>query len=481
MELHKLIIFLAFIICQHFGFSQSQMGIVHDNINVTEGIRLNPARAVDPRPWLDIHVGGFYLFGASNGAYLAAEEFSPLTGKFPSQLSQNYNIDQVDGQIEGFALGPAMNISLGKFSIGLSSAFRNYAIGRNIPLEFTRGLIYGLQIPDYYGQRLSGGNYRTKALSFIEVGLNGGMIAHQKGKMVVNVGINFKYMLGIGGINFLVDDFNYEMIDSTNAFVYNYTGKYGGSDFGFHPGVGYGADLGVTIEKKVTQARHYTPHSPQSNCKYLDYVYRLGFSILDIGAIGFKGSYYREVSEANGEWANYASSRSRNIGDIVNNMDQAFGSGLIDSKSKYSAKLPLALSLQFDYNFGDGLFVNSTLIYGVPLKNSFGGERISMLAVTPRFEGKHFGVSLPLSINSTLKPALGLGIRFWYLTIGTDNLSSYLINTDVYRLDVYAHLKVPIFVNKPCKQRGLGEYDWHFSDCSAPGARNPRKKSKRKY
>ena len=284
MELHRLIIFLAIIICQHFGFSQSQMGIVHDNINVTEGIRLNPARAVDPRPWLDIHVGGLYFFGASNGAYLAAEEFSPLSGKFPSQISQNYNIDKVDGQIEGFALGPAMNISLGKFSLGLSSAFRNYAIGRNIPLEFTRGLIYGLQIPDYYGQRLSGGNYRTKALSFIEVGMNGGMIAHQKGNILVNVGINFKYMLGIGGIDFLVDDFNYEMIDSTNAFVYNYTGKYGGADFGFHPGVGYGADLGVTLEKKVAPSRHYTPHSPQSNCKYVDYVYRLGFSILDIGA-----------------------------------------------------------------------------------------------------------------------------------------------------------------------------------------------------
>lgn len=479
MELKRLIIFLAFIAYHSPTFSQSQMGVVHDNINVTEGIRLNPARAVDPKPWLDMHLGGLYMFGTSNGAYLAAEEFSPLSGKFPSQLSQNFNIDQVDGQIEGFLLGPAFNISLGKFSLGLSSAFRNYAIGRNIPLEFTRGLIYGLQISEYYGTRLNGGNYRTKALSFMEVGLNGGMIAHQKGKILVNVGVNFKYMLGIGGIDFLVDDFSYEMTDSTNAFVYNYTGKYAGADIGFHPGVGYGADLGVTIEKKVTQARHYTPHSPQSNCKYIDYVYRLGFSILDIGAIKFKSSYYREVSEANGEWVDYAATRGSNIDAIINTMDQAFQSGITDSKSTYSAMLPLTFSLQFDYNFGDGLFINSTLMYGVPLKRAFGGERLSMLAITPRYEGKHFGISLPLSMNTIMKPAAGLALRFWYLTVGTDNISSYLINTDVYRLDLYAHLKVPIFVNKPCKKRGLGEYDWHFSDCSAPGARNPRKKSKR--
>ena len=476
MNYLKLLVVLIFIIYHETGYSQLQMGIVHDNVNVTGGIRINPALAVDPLPWLDISVAGMYIFGASNGAYVAAEDFSPFTGKFPSQLSQNLNIEKVDGQIEAMIIGPAINASIGKYSIGVSSALRNYAVGQNIQKEFARGLIYGLNIPEYYNTPLTGSNYRAKAMSFLEFGINGGMIAYQKGNIIVNAGVNFKYMLGLGGINLLVDDFNYEMQDSTNAYVHDFSGKYGGSDIGFHPGVGYGADIGFTLEKKVAPSRYYSPHTPKSGCKHLDYVYRVGFSVLDIGAIKFKGSYYREVQNASGEWNNYADARTNDISEIINNLDNVLGSGVTESKSSYKAKLPLSFSLQFDYNFGKGIYVNSTLLYGVALKNSFGAERISMLAVTPRFEGKRFGIAAPLSINTIWKPGLGLAFRFWFLSIGTDNIFPYFLNMDVYRLDFYAQLKVPIFINKPCKKRGLGEYDWHFSDCSAPGARTPRKR-----
>ena len=457
------------------GLSQMQMGIVHDNINVTEGIRINPALAVDPMVWLDVHAVGLYVFGSSNAAYLAKEDFNPLLGQMPSSLSQNLSVNTVSGQIEGTIMGPALNVSLGKFSVGVSSAFRNYAVGRSISKEFAQGLIYGLQLPEYYGDTLTGDNYRAKAVSFIETGVNGGMILHQKGNKVVNIGINAKYLLGIGGVNFLVDNFSYSMIDSTDASVFNYTGKYGGSNFAFHPGTGYAIDMGITYEKKVAPCRYYKPHSPQSNCKYVDYEYRIGFSILDLGSMKFKGSAYREVSNASGNWTDYSGTRSGNINEVIEEMDNVFANGITQSSTTYKAKLPLSFALQFDYNFGRGIYVNSSLIYGVALKNSFGGERLSMLAVTPRFEGKRLGVSVPLSINSFWRPGLGLAIRYWFLTIGTDNLAPYLINMDVYRLDVYAHIKVPIFVNPKCRKRGLGEYDWKFSDCSAPGAHKSRK------
>ena len=478
MKLRDSLIVLVLIVHHIAAYSQMQMGIAHDNINVLDGIRINPALAVDPLPYLDIRGGGMYFFGTSNGAYLAADDFSPFTGKFPSEVSQNMNIEKVDGQVDFVLLGPAITAAIGKYSIGVSTAFRNYATGVNIPKEFTRGLIDGFQIPDYYGQRLEGQNYRTKAVSFLEFGLNGGMIVHQKGNTVVNFGINLKYLLGIGGLDFLVDDFQYQMHDSVNADVYEFTGKYGGSDLGFHPGVGYGADLGFTIEKKVAPARYYEPHSPKSNCKYLDYVYRFGFSVLDIGAIKFKGSYYRDAVNSKGEWDNYANTRVKDVGQVISELDKALISGVVDSKPTYYAKLPLSFSMQFDYNMGRGIFLNSTLVYGAPLKNSFGGERISMLAITPRYEGKRFGISAPVSINTTWKPAIGFGLRFWFLTIGTDNIIPWVVDMDVYRLDLYAHLKVPVFVNTKCKKRGLGEYDWHFSDCSAPGSRRVRKPKK---
>jgi hypothetical protein len=469
-------ILILLVLCSSQTHAQMQMGIAHDNFNVTEGIRINPALAVDPIPWLDIQLGGLYIFGASNAAYLGKDEFSPLLGKFPNSLSQNLAKDKVNGQIEGVLYGPAVNASIGKFSAGLSTSLRNYAVGRDLSKEFARGLIYGLQIPEYYGDTLSGGPYRAKEVSFLEFAINGGMILHQKGDIVVNIGANFKYLLGLASLNFLADDFSYSMRDSTDAAVIDYSGKYAGSNLGFHPGVGYGIDLGITIEKKVAPSRYYSPHSVSSNCKYLDYKYRFGFSILDLGNIKYKGSYNREVSNASGPWNQYANTRASSIGEVMENLDEIMGSGVTSSSSTYKAKLPLALSLQFDYNFGRGIFLNSTLVYGAALKNSFGGERLSMIAVTPRYEGPRFGLSAPISFNSLGRGGLGLAVRFWYLTIGTDNIGSYIINMDVYRLDVYAHIKIPVFAKPSCKQRGLGEYKWRFSDCSAPGARKNKRR-----
>ena len=453
-----------------FAFGQMQMGASHDNINVTAGIRLNPALAVDPIPWIDIEAVGLYVFGSSNAAYLAKDEFSALRMKFPGSMTQNFSKKKVNGQIESVILGPAINISLGKFSVGASTSFRNYISGRGIEKKFAQGLIYGLQLPEYYKQTLNGSNYRTKALSFLEFAVNGGIIAYQKEDFIVNIGAKFKYLLGLGGVNILVDDFSYSMTDSTNANVINYTGKYGGSPIGFHPGTGYGVDFGITIEKKINSIRYYTPHSTKSNCKHVDYLYRLGFSVLDLGSIKFNGTY-KEVIGANGTWNDYASIRSSNIENVLDQFDNILQNGITKSSSTYKAKLPLAFSLQFDYNFGRGLFINSTLVYGAPLKHSFGGERLSLLAITPRFESNNFGFSAPISINSIGKGGIGLAVRIWNLTIGTDNINSYLINTDVYQLDIYAHIKVPIFKSPPCRTPKFKKYNWRVRDCNAPGSR----------
>lgn len=477
-HLHYILFIALGLLSFNNAVSQMQMGISHDNVNVTENIRFNPAHSVDPVPWIDIHTFGLDVFFGSNAAYLDAESFNPFKGELPGSLSQNYEIDKVKGQVEANITGPGINVSLGKFSIGLNSAFRNFAIGRNIPQEFAQGLIYGLRIPEYYGDTLTGDNYRVKAVSFIEAGVHGGMILHQKGNNMLNIGINLKYMIGIGGISFLADNYSYSMTDSTDATAVNYSGKYGGADFGFHPGTGLGVDIGIVYQKKVSPVRYYRPHSPKSNCKYVDYKYKIGFSILDLGYLNYTGSYYREAENANGAWPDYANTRTGNVGEVINQFDAIFENGITESQSSFRTALPLSFALQYDHNFGRGLFINGTLVYGVPFKNSFGAERASVIAITPRFEGIHFGISMPLSYNSMGNAGLGLGLRFWYITLGTDNIGSYLINTDVYRLDVYAHIKVPIFVNTQCRRRGLGQHNWKFSDCSAPGAKSSRKKRK---
>jgi hypothetical protein len=459
---------------------QMQMGIAHDNVNVTENIRINPALAVDPIPWFDIKLTGIYAIAVNNGVYMEKDSVNIWKNQYPTELTQNFNKNQVSGQSEAIVYGPAFNVSLGKFSVGMNTAFRNYVVGRDLTKEITQAIVDGPQIPEYYNQKLDGGNYRVKGMSFAEIGVNGGYMLYEMGGTIVNIGANVKYIFGVGGINMLVDNFSYEMQDTTTATIYDYTGQYGGGDLRFGSGKGVGIDLGITYEKKVNK-NMYIPHNPSSKCRYTEYLYRIGFSVLDIGSVKFKRSAYRKVENGGGPWNDYATYEVESISDIISEADQLVGNGIVDSDTEYKAKLPLSFSLQFDYNVGQGIFVNAFLLYGAGLKNSFGAERLSMLAITPRYETKRMGFAAPISINELGKAGLGFSVRFWYLSFGTDNILPLVFNMNIYRMDAYAQLKFPILKSNKCKKKGLGENIWHFKDCSGPGAPSPRGKQKRDY
>ncbi|MFY7943103.1 MAG: hypothetical protein ACOVNZ_00900 [Crocinitomicaceae bacterium] len=51
------------------------------------------------------------------------------------------------------------------------------------------------------------------------------------------------------------------------------------------------------------------------------------------------------------------------------------------------------------------------------------------------------------------RPQLGLSLRLYCLTIGTDKLLHIFGKSDLYGGDIYFHLNVPIFYNPKCKQR----------------------------
>jgi hypothetical protein len=462
------------------AFSQMQMGIAHDNMNVTENIRINPALSVDPIPWMDIKITGVYGIAVNNSVYMHKDSFNLFRKEYPDELSQNMSRTKVGGQVEGTVYGPAASISFGKFSVGLNMAFRNYVIGRNLTKEITQAIVEGPRLPEYYNVPLEGSNYRLKGMSFTEFGLNGGYMIYEMGGNALNIGATVKYLVGVSSANMLVDNFAYEMFDTTNAVISNFSGRYGGTDPEFFSGTGFGLDLGITYEEKVNRTS-FTPHSPGSKCRYTEYLYRVGFSILDIGSIKFNNSPYREVENASGPWIDYNTSSAQSIEEGIAEADQLLSNGITVRENTYKARLPLSFSFQFDYNVGQGLYVNAFLLYGAGLKNSFGAERLSMISITPRYEDNRIGIAAPLSINQLGRAGLGLSFRIWYLSFGTDNIIPILFNTNVYRLDAYAQLKIPILKSQQCKRKGLGETNWRFKDCSGPGAPSPRGKQKRDY
>ena len=113
--------------------------------------------------------------------------------------------------------------------------------------------------------------------------------------------------------------------------------------------------------------------------------------------------------------------------------------------NKFLLWLPSALSIQFDYHYNKDWYINGSVIYGF----TFSGNslyRPSEISITPRFERSWFEADIPVSLYDWYLPRIGLSLRYYYLTIGTDKLGWFFHINNLTGMDFYFTLK--FFLNK---------------------------------
>ncbi len=113
------------------------------------------------------------------------------------------------------------------------------------------------------------------------------------------------------------------------------------------------------------------------------------------------------------------------------------------SDKAFGMWLPAALSLQAEACLYDGLYVQAQLIQRLPLHPAV--VRGNLLAITPRYEQKYWGIWLPLSLYNYKELQLGLALKAGPLILGTERLASLFRTKRWDGLDFYAALKVPPF------------------------------------
>jgi len=117
------------------------------------------------------------------------------------------------------------------------------------------------------------------------------------------------------------------------------------------------------------------------------------------------------------------------------------------SDTKMAFWLPAAISLQADYKIVKHLFLNALMVRRIPLPGAT-LQRSNLWAVTPRFETRWLGVSIPVSFYEDSQVHFGAALRLGPLTVGTENLSSILVRSDFTGTDIYAALKInPLDLN----------------------------------
>lgn len=456
--------------------AQGEMGLSHGNYNVTEAIRLNPAAAVDPRPYFDFHVVGGYGLLENNFIYFDRKNSNSFVGQLSTTPKSNSSHTKKSMQLEANAYGPAFNYPFGRFSVGISTAIRNYLSVRDIPFHLAKNYFENWKSMNLHGQSFESSPFRVNALSWEELGVHFGGIVHMRGFDMVNVAFNLKYLIGSGAFSFHAKDFSYSVQNQSDITFSNISAEYAAAVPGLNRGKGWGIDLGVQYKKMLEVIGPYEPHSLLSNCKQIDYKYKIGFSILDLGFINFtNSSFHREVQNGNSNLNGFNPSGVRGF---IDDFDQQFEGSIAKSTGSFKAYLPATMSVQYDYNLENNFFLNGTAIFSFSKPKKFGAERLSMLAFTPRYEKPRFEVATPVSINQFLRPGIGLAVRFWFISFGTDNIIPYFIG-DAYRLDAYFHLKWKFLQSNRCKIDILRPA-WRVNDCTAPRKDSRTKKRFRK-
>lgn len=432
-------------------FSQEKLGIANSNYSSTNSIYLNPSSSVDSRTFAQLNLVGANLFSITNQMYLP--QFSV------PQLFTGYDKQPViiDSKAKKYFYGnvsldgPALVISHSRIGLGLFARGRGVMDMRKVPYQLTQLFLPGSVLPDEAPDHaeLNSRNAKISTMFWAEYGLNLAMMAKKRNGLLITAGGNLKYLTGIQMFYANMTRIN-GYIQDTLIDIDTLRGKVRSSQAGWGTGNGYGADLGITFRRALnsdTEYEGYFVHSTKSRCVKLDYLYKLGISLLDLGYINFN----EETFKANLKGSTYVP--NYNNVESTDSLIQVDFDTTIQRDIPIKATLPTALSVQLDMNTTHHTYLNVTLVKNLIHPGFTGVQRANLLAITPRYETKWLEVALPLTFHRFYYPHLGFAFRFRTFVLGTDNLFPLFIKRDTRVINVYFSLGISLFRNPACKEK----------------------------
>lgn len=423
--------------------AQENIGINQDNFAPVNSRFLNPSTIVDAGTWLDINIIGFSAYARTNFVFMPDVYLpSPSTYKDPV-LKQP--ISSLYAYSSDMVLGPSVSLVLKKQSFAIHTAVRSYLFSKKLPPE-TIGFVEDsntLIIPDgnYESERI-----RMKEMTWEEYGFTYGRILKRKDNNMFTGAVTISRLYGLHVAGMYMRSAELQVSSSEGSFVNIEEGNYWYNEPARLSGKGWSGSFGFTFKKMKKDISNYIPHSVFGNCKVATYKYKIGVSLLDVGLIRFNQNALTGTFDEDTPV------------DSMKNWTEVTQKAIEEGQTNdFQAWLPAALSIQYDHNFNNFVYGNVSLINRVTFPSWRGAERANMLSVSLRFETKKFSAALPLTLHEYTYPQLGLSLRLWFFTIGTDQLIPFIRRMDVYSADVYMYFKIPIFISPECRTRKFND------------------------
>jgi hypothetical protein len=418
---------------------QSNLSQRADNFNPNLGLTINPANAVNAKPWIDIHIAGTEVFVENN--YLFYPNTTLLNfSSFELEPDQNTSNSHADGYLENRVDGPGITFAFDRLAFSFFTAGRVIANASHIPYPLIRSATEEGILPSDSGwyDLL---NTRIKALAWTEIGVSLGAFLRARETTLITGGLSLKYLQGVQHSSLYIPEGQVLVVNPDSLLFLTDQASYAFTEPSQNVGTGLGLDLGLTFYKMKENVSHYVPHSNISYCKSVDYKYKLGLSLLDLGYVRMNNAYFGTLETIQ-------------VIDTANSAEDLYEKAKLEAQgNQYSVLTPLAISAQVDFNVNNKIYLNGTIIQRFPQKRTRGVERVNSLSISARYESKWFGISIPITLYGYSKPLIGLTARLGYLLIGTDQLLPFLMKQDIYSANFYIHLKIPIHSKPACRSK----------------------------
>ncbi len=470
----KWFLFIILLFSQPWLMAQEMLGLSQSNYSGVHSILSNPAMLTNTRSYFDVNFIGLDFFAQNNFIYIPGNDYNVWKAmrqeELPTYGDDNHNFLYYKNQRNKFAitnlriLGPSAMIQLGDHAFALSTTVRVYVSGNAIPWEVP---VLGAEGMDY--KPLLNINFEDDDVDFTtaewaETSLSYAYNIHKRMDNKITIGITLKKLWGISGGYAFVNNIDYILLNDSTINIKNLNGEIGFSapvdyntseipdDGPIVKGSGLGIDIGaVFIKQKYVGTKKLKRLCGQ---RYEDYIYRVGISILDIGRLKYKYNAQRHsYDDVSVFWQDFDTINYNSINQSVAELSELFYG---DPTASYRGDvikigLPTAISIQGDYHFKDNFYFGAFWIQPIRF-NMRTMRRPAQLAFIPRYESKYIDVNLPISLYEYRYPRIGLSARFYFLTIGTERLGTWIGLADLNGLDFYFSLKFSIGKGS-CKKR----------------------------
>lgn len=459
--------------------AQDYLGLSSGNYAGIQSVSLQPASIADSRLKWDLNLFSIDVNYNNNFFYIKKDAI--LKNKF-FKSPYNHDFDAVkqdllkvgsDDKPVYVRLNSTVQLPSLMFTTGKKSAMAINIRERtamqidNMSPQLATLIYEGFQYPPYQNKTFSMDNSRANILSWLEVGLTYARVLYNDGQNFLKIGFTGKYLGGMASGYMNSSQINYSFNSDSTLSAQSSNVNYGHSrnfnlDFAnrknYSPeSAAFGYDIGLVYEFRGNIERFsfwkYNEEGIPPLAERRDknkYLFKIGISYLNGGSLDFTKP--DNVNNFSADIHNYdfKSVHAHTISEV----DSAIATqvNLKNGSRKYTVELPRALSAQIDLKLTKGFYLN--LLGYFPLNNSGTASSIRatrLLAITPRWENRWFGIYIPLSFNQFHDTNLGATIRLGPLYFGSANLGSVLFNDDLKAADFHLGVSIPVGFGKPSK------------------------------